>query len=276
MNATAMPRTSHRPSEQPRPRIPLTRAELLKLRKRRGLLASVLLLTVGAIVVAVAALAAAHTLDPHKYGPAGGMHQFQNALYVMSQLGSAAAILIGATAGAGDIASGVFRHLVATGRNRRALFAARIPGGLTLLLLPVATAYALAAVSAVAFADSRPAPHTAVLAEAGAWMLLDITTTFLVALGVGSLLNERATTLGILIPLQLFITPLISGIAALGRARDLLVGIDIWQLAPSALRTASGPQTGLHLPVETTISIATAWCADALLAGAWRTTTRDA
>jgi ABC-type transport system involved in multi-copper enzyme maturation permease subunit len=259
-----------------RPLIPLVRAEILKLRRRRGLITSVLVLTIGAVVTAYASLAAAHALDPSKYGPAGGMHQFQNALYVMFQLSCAAAILIGATSATGDIGSGVFRHLVATGRSRRALFAARIPGGLAVLLPPVAAAYAVGAVSSVAFADSRPAPHTLLLAETGAWMLLSVSITFLVALGVGSLFTERSTTLGVLIPLQLFVTPLIGGIAVLGRARDLLVGIDLWRFAPTGVRAASGPQAGLHLPAAVAVSILAVWCSLALIAGAWRTATREA
>lgn len=254
----------------------LLRAEFLKLRRRRGLVASVLLLTVGAVVTAYASLVTAHAVAPHEYGPAGGMHQFQNALYLMSQLGTSAAILVGATAGAGDIGSGFFRQLVATGRSRRALFTARIPGGLALLLPTVASAYAIAAVCAVTFADSRPAPHALLLIQTGGWLLMDVTVLFLVALGLGSLLGERSTTLGILIPIQLFVTPLIAGIGAVGQARNLLIGIDVWRLAPSAVRAASGPQTGLELPAVLAVSILTVWCCLALLAGAWRTLTRDA
>jgi hypothetical protein len=48
-------------------------------------------------------------------------------MWLVTQLGSIAAILIGSTAGAGDVASGFFRTLVVTGRSRAALFAARIP-----------------------------------------------------------------------------------------------------------------------------------------------------
>jgi hypothetical protein len=48
-------------------------------------------------------------------------------LDVLTVLAGVTAILIGTTAGAADVGSGVFRDLVATGRSRTALFAARIP-----------------------------------------------------------------------------------------------------------------------------------------------------
>src|SRR5438552_14078673 len=54
-------------------------------------------------------------------------------MYSLTQLSTVAAVLIGATAGAGDL-GGFFRNLVVTGRPRWSLFAARVPGGLALLL----------------------------------------------------------------------------------------------------------------------------------------------
>ena len=70
-------------------------------------------------------------LDParvesgEKYDPAGGIDNFTGSIELLTQIGVVAAILIGATAGAGDRGAGVFRELVVTGRSRLALFAAR-------------------------------------------------------------------------------------------------------------------------------------------------------
>ena len=111
----------------PTPR--LVRAEVLKLRKRRGLVAITACLTVGAALVTCGILAILHWANPAHHGPAGGVVNLGHGLFVLGILGAVAATLVGATAGAGDLNAGIFRELVATGRSRRALFRARIPGG---------------------------------------------------------------------------------------------------------------------------------------------------
>ena len=68
-------------------------------------------------------------LESEKYDPAGGIDNFSGSIELLTQIGVVAAILIGATVGAGDRGAGVFRELVVTGRSRLALFAARLPGG---------------------------------------------------------------------------------------------------------------------------------------------------
>ena len=122
----------------------LAGAEFLKVRKRRGLVALTAMLTVGAVVLAGGVLAILHAADPAKYGPAGGLGNLANAGFIVSSLGAVAAVLVGATMGAGDVQAGVFRDLVATGRSRLALFTARIPGGLALLWPLVAASWAAA------------------------------------------------------------------------------------------------------------------------------------
>jgi hypothetical protein len=101
-----------------RPR--LVGAELLKLRKRRGLVASGLGLTVLPMVVAYAILVSLHAANPAKHGPAGGLQNFSDSIDLLMTLGVIVAILIGSTLGAADLSSGVFRELVVTGRSRLA------------------------------------------------------------------------------------------------------------------------------------------------------------
>src|SRR5207247_5238047 len=123
--------------------------------KRPGLVAITACLTVGAALVVYGVLAILHAANPAHHGPAGGVTNLGHGLFVLMILGSVAATIVGATAGAGDLAAGVFRELVVTGRSRRALFRARIPGGLVFLLGFASVAYALAAVATVVFAGSR-------------------------------------------------------------------------------------------------------------------------
>ena len=72
-----------------------------------------------------------HASNPAHHGPAGGLHNYGRLLDLLGVfMGPVAAILIGAEAGAGDLAAGVFRDNVLTGRSRMALFLARIPAAL--------------------------------------------------------------------------------------------------------------------------------------------------
>ena len=258
----------------PMPR--LVRAELLKLRKRRGLVAITACLTVGAALMVYGVLAILHAANPAHHGPAGGVTNLGHGLFVLMILGSVAATIVGATAGAGDLAAGVFRELVVTGRSRRALFRARIPGGLAFLLGFVALAYTLATVATVVFAGSLPAPSTGLLASTGAWLLLSCAFWFALALGVASLVGSRSMTIGGMLAFRLAVSPIVLSIGALGVGRELVPGAALERLAPHAVREFT--QQAAHIPMSVSAAelVLVAWAAVALAFGAWRTVTRDA
>ena len=255
----------------------LVSAEFLKIRKRRGLVALAVLLTVGAVVMAGAVLAVLHAADPAKYGPAGGLGNLGNATYLLSTLGTVTAVLVGATMGAGDLQAGVFRDLVATGRSRLALFAARIPGGLALLWPLVTLSWIVAAAGSVLLAGSHPHPGLVVMVQGGAWVLLATTVVYLIALGLASLAGSRSATVGIVLAWQLAVTPLALGAAKLGVLREGLLTAALDRVIPAGLLPGARPD-----PVSPTMSIAVAavviaaWAIIPLAAGAWRTKTRDA
>jgi ABC-type transport system involved in multi-copper enzyme maturation permease subunit len=253
----------------------LARAELLKLRTRRGLVLASLALTVGSVVVAYAILLLLHLTDSAGHGPAGGSEHFWNGMYLLTALGTMAAVLIGATAGAGDLSAGVFRNLVTTGRSRRSLYLARIPGGLALLLPIAAVAYAVGAVLAVGLAGNLPQPGTVYLVESGLWFLLYMTAMFLLALGVSSFLGSRATTIGILAGVQLLVTPLVQGLHHPGVGAESILGIALWQLAPKELQNGA-PNGDIHMSLAAIVTVLVAWMAVAVGAGLWRTVKRDA
>ena len=255
----------------------LVSAEFLKVRKRRGLVALAVLLTVGAVVMAGAVLAVLHAADPAKYGPAGGLGNLGNATYLLSTLGTVTAVLVGATMGAGDLQAGVFRDLVATGRSRLALFAARIPGGLALQWPLVTVSWIVAAAGSVLLAGSHPHPGLVVMVQGGAWVLLATTVVYLIALGLASLAGSRSATVGIVLAWQLAVTPLALGAAKLGVLREGLLTAALDRVIPAGLLPGARPD-----PVSPTMSIAVAavmiaaWAIIPLAAGAWRTKTRDA
>jgi ABC-type transport system involved in multi-copper enzyme maturation permease subunit len=240
-------------------------AELLKLRRRRALLGASLALTVAPMVVSYVVLAILHAANGAKYGPAGGVENLRGALQLLTQIGAVAAVLIGVNAGGGDLAAGVFRELVVTGRSRLALFAARIPGGLAFLLALVAVAFVIAAAASVALAASGEAPGAALLVEYAAWVGLVLTVGFLLALGVSSLLGSRSTSIGVLLAWQLAVAPLL---LQSGRLDAVLVGAALRRIEPGGESVAISPVTAILLIIV--------WTVVPLAAGAWRTQTRDA
>ena len=115
----------------------------LELRKRRGLMVVTVLLTVGLPVLVLGLRLVFHAFDPKSYGPAGSPSVFQILCQPMAEFGFIMAATLGATAGTTDLTDGMFRHLVITGRSRVALYLARIPAGLAIVLPLVAVAFAL-------------------------------------------------------------------------------------------------------------------------------------
>ena len=246
----------------------LVHAELLKLRKRRGLLAAVVVVTIVPVVVAYTVLTILHASNPAKHDPAGGIENFTGSIELLTQIGIVAAILVGATAGAGDRGAGVFRELVVTGRSRLALFAARIPGGLAFLLPPVAVGFVIAATSAVVLTGEGQAPVAAItIVESAGWVGLVMLTAYLLALGFSSAFASRGTAIGILLGWQLAAAPIL---LATGRLDDVLPNAALLALQPAEeaqLVTTS---------ISTAIAILVAWTLVPLVVGAWRTQTSDA
>jgi hypothetical protein len=100
--------------------------------------------TVGIPAVFLAIRLVLHALSPKTYGPAGGYSVYTalvaGVLYIFGFIVAAA---LGVTAGSGDLTDGTFRHLVVTGRSRLALYLARIPAGLAIIVPLVAAGFAI-------------------------------------------------------------------------------------------------------------------------------------
>jgi ABC-type transport system involved in multi-copper enzyme maturation permease subunit len=254
----------------------LIAADLLKLRRRRGLVTVVGLLTIGAVVVTYAVMEILHLVDPAKHGPAGGIANLGHGTFVVAALGTVAAAIVGSSAGAGDLDAGVYRDLVVTGRPRLSFFLSRIPAGLAFLLPFVAVAYTLAAVATVAFAGGKPPPGVRLEALGGLWALLEATFYYLLALAIACLVGSRSYTIGIVLALRLAITPILASISALGIVRELVPGVAMQHLVPSGFGDSirQGPAVGMS--IGATAAVLAVWTALALELGAWRDTTRDA
>jgi hypothetical protein len=264
----------------------MVNAEWLKLRKRRGLFWWTLVLSVGVVSVVYAILEILHLHNPAQYDPPGGINGLQGSIIGLSFAGVIAAILVGSSAGTGDVSSGVFRDLVATGRSRWALFAARVPGALLYFLPFITLGYIVIAACSVglagtpAHAEIAPsgafaAPSIGLIARGYGWIVLVTSFELVLALGLASLIGSRGTTIGVLLGWQFLASPLIAQIHLLGSARQALFSQAFDKLLPHALFTDQGAPM-LIQSIGVAVLVLLCWTAAALGAGAWRTATRDA
>ena len=74
---------------------------------------------------------------------------------VLYVFGFIVAATLGATAGSADLTEGMFRHLVVTGRSRLALYLARIPAGLAIIVPLVAVGFTIVCAVCVFAAPTR-------------------------------------------------------------------------------------------------------------------------
>jgi hypothetical protein len=239
-------------------------AELMKLVKRRGLFWATLVLIVAPVVVGYVVLTLQHAVDPDHAGPAGGIANLQSTYTFLAQIGMVAAIMVGVTAGGGDLGAGVFRELVVTGRSRLALFGVRFPGGVLLLAPYVLGAALLASVASVALPSDGREPGAMLMVEYAGWLGLALLTGFALALGVGSLLSGRVA-IGLVLAWQFILTPLLLGT---GKVDWLLVVAALGRIEPGSTEESVSPTVAALTIV--------AWTFIPLIAGAWHTNRRDA
>jgi ABC-type multidrug transport system permease subunit len=131
----------------------------LEIRKRRGLMITMVVLIVLPTVVFYGLRLLFHAVDPHGYALAGSPDQFSGVTNLITEFGFIAAAALGAAAGTTDLSDGMFRHLVITGRSRLALYLARIPAGLAITVPLVALAFLMNCL--VTSYESPPNPTTA-------------------------------------------------------------------------------------------------------------------
>jgi hypothetical protein len=126
----------------PVPTADMIATRVMELRKRRGLMIAFIGVNIGFPAVFLLIRLLAHAFAPYANPPAGG-----DMIYVvlvagfLPTLGFIVATTVGCTAGSRDLTEGMFRHLVVTGRSRLALYLARIPAGLAIVVPLVAIGY---------------------------------------------------------------------------------------------------------------------------------------
>jgi hypothetical protein len=199
----------------------LVQAEVLKIVRRRGLMAWTIILTIGAVLVTEVILVLLHAFNPDHHGPAGGQANMSHYLDVLLGLGTVASIMVGATAGSQDVVNGVFRDLVVTGRSRATLFNVRAPGALLVVLPIVAVGFALGVGGAFAFAGALPHPAAGVIARYAAFIFASILMNVVLAVGLASFASSRVVV-GVLIAWNVLVGPLLIQIGSLGGGRKAI------------------------------------------------------
>lgn len=246
-------------------------AEVLKLRRNRGLIAFALVLSVVVVVLFFGYTAVQHASNPSQYAPAGGVHGFGRAVRVLGLFfGAVTAMLLGAEAGTADLSSGVFRDLVATGRSRLALFFVRAPAAIIVTLAVNGLAFLIALAASFAFAGGLATPSASLIAQSAGWIVLCNVIVASLAVGIGSLTGSRAVTLTAVIGWQTIASQLLLTVASLGSARDGLLTASLGQLMP-----VDG-SFGVTMATGVAVAVLIVWLLVPAAVGAWRTRTQDA
>ena len=252
----------------------LVSAEVLKLVRRRGLMIWSLILTVGAVLVAEVIIIALHAFNPDHHGPAGGRTNLENYTFLLAGLGNVAAIIVGATAGTQDVANGVFRDLVVTGRPRAALFRARVPGALLVFLPMLGVGFVLAIGVAYIFAGdagtSNAAPSASYVVHSIAYAVSITVVDVILAIGLAAFASSRVVV-GVLIAWNAIVSHLLLAIGVLGSARKLIDVAAAEHFAPAIKYNNPVAMSG-----ATALLVLIGWAAVAMLFGRWWTQRTDA
>ncbi len=248
-------------------------AELLKLRRQRGLIITTAVLTVGVIIIGLIVTAALHANDPSEFGPVGGRDAYYTlmsgaAFYMV--LGASA---LAASAGGSDVRAGVFRDLVATGRSRITLFGVRYPAILVVAFAFTALAVALATIAGFLGADGTTALSMDDVARWSGFYALAVAFSAAVGLGIGALFANASVSTTVVVAWLLIAGPLLGAASFLGPLRHVVSINALERFRPlGADEVLNNPGLGRG----TAAVIVAGWIVLSLAAGAWRTRMRDA
>lgn len=247
-------------------------AELLKLRKRRGIFWWGVVLNIGSVVVIETIVEIVHLVNGAQHGPAGGTDNFSGTVQALAACGALTAVLIGTTAGAGDVSAGVFRDLVTTGRSRVALFAVRLPGAALLLVPLLLPGYLIALAVCYGLAGDQATPSASLAAQFGLWLLAGRLFDLCLAVGFAALIGSRGIAIGVLLAWSLAIGPILGSLSPLGVFREAISAAASDRLRPVVADNVHVAPMSL----AAAIVVLVLWAVTFLAAGAWRTATQDA
>lgn len=249
-------------------------AEILRLWRKRSMVVIVLAVTLVPLMFSIGYDVIRHVSDSRHDGPAGGVRNFTLWLDVLAVfIGPVTGALIGGESGAADLASGVFRDQVVTGRSRLALFVVKVPAVVAVAVAAAVPALVMSIGSAYAFAGNLATPDLALVLQSSLWMALSVSAVSLVALGFASLTGSRPATIALSIAWAVVISPNLAQVNSLGGVREGLLDVALVFLRPGP---AVGNVPTLAMSVAVALAVLAGWLLVFLGVGAWRTQTRDA
>lgn len=182
--------------------VAMVRAEVVKLVARRGLFVTALVVPAVAVLIVLAVALSLHAYDPSSYDGPRTVSENATGFTVLATIVTAA--LFGATAGAWDVQNGTFRYLAMTGVPRAALFLARVPALLTVVVVTTVPAAVLNVAGVLLMpdglrGDARLADHALAL-----WAPVVQGWAYgIVALAVGALLRSVGAAIAVALVLDL-------------------------------------------------------------------------
>ena len=215
-------------------------AEILKLRRRRGMLAVGAFLTVGAVALYYAILVVLHArpTPPRTARPAASARSTTR-WACWRWLAGVTGVIVGATAGGADVEAGVFRDLAATGRSRTALFAARLPGALAVVVPLLAAAVLL---RRAARRSRWPAASRCTAKELWQGSIQVLVGRRAArprsASASPRLSGARGMVMGVVLAFYLGVAPLLAQVEAIGDARNVIPQVATARLGGARRRRA--------------------------------------
>jgi ABC-type transport system involved in multi-copper enzyme maturation permease subunit len=256
----------------------MVRAEILKLRRHRGTMATAVALSIGTTIVyfAVVRMRAGSGIDPERVLSSGSTLL---ALY----FGSFTSMLIGTSAATIDRDHGVLRDLLASGRSRVGLFLARVSSALALAVACNTVGFLVTVGAVFLLKEGAPAPSLLLVLEFGGWVVLCTAVVTSLALGIATVTGARALTLTAVIGWQTVATTLLFSAPFLGSARAGLLTVALSHLRPGepvgthAHPGSSSALPALLIPMSTTVAVLVilGWVLIPSALGAWRLTRQE-
>ncbi|MBV8954897.1 MAG: hypothetical protein JO179_12220 [Solirubrobacterales bacterium] len=240
----------------------LIRTDLLKLRRRRALIAIAVLIAVGSVSIAFTVNAIRHGANPLHVGPAGGIKGFENATDFLGMIAVVIAAMIGVTAGAGDAEAGVLRDSLATGRSRLTLFASRATAAVITTLAIMAAALLVTTICSITLAGSAHVPTLGDVIQRNAAVLGFAASSALVCTGIATFARSRGPVMASVIAFGVLISQLLLKVSFLGQLRDLLPLAAFQRMAGDAI-------SGLGISLPTAIAVAVGWALASVIIGGW-------
>ena len=98
----------------------------------------------------------------------------------------------------------------------------------------------------------------------------------LIAVAVACLTGSRSYAIGVVLAFRLAVTPIVASISALGIVRELMPGVALQALTPSALGDAARQGPAIPMSTAAVAAVLLAWAVAAIALAGWRDVTRDA